>query len=180
MASRSLILAVLLVGALAVSVGAHDPADHAKIRADEAQAKVVEGAAAAGDSAKTWTEAAKERVNTLAAEAKGKVGETVEAAKDYAYDTVGIAKDTTGAAKDASYENVGAAKVKTAEGAAAAQDSAQSYLDMAKEKLNIFSKYVFSIFQDALYFSSNFHFSECVVGIVCHFNIADMAMVGLN
>jgi hypothetical protein len=46
-----------------------------------------------------------------------------------AKDTVGVAKGTTGAAKD-----------KLAESAAAAQASTESYLDLAEEKLNVFSK----------------------------------------
>lgn len=165
MASRSL-LAVLVLGMLLVSVGAHDHADHAKSRADEAQAKVVEGTAAAHDSAQSWTEAAKEKLNTVAADAKDKVGGTVGAATDYAYDAMGAAKeyayDTMGVAKD----TTGAAKEKSAEGAAAAQDSAQSYLDMAKEKLNVFSKYDFISFKRlSYYFSLLFHSLQCVFAI---------------
>lgn len=123
MASRSL-LAVLVFGTLLVAsaAGAHESA---KSGVDEAQAKVGDGAAAAQESAQSWTGAAKEKLSTLAADAKHKIEETVAGSKDAAYDSAGVAKEKTGEAQDAS----------------------QSYLEIAKEKLNAFTKYVSKSFE---------------------------------
>lgn len=121
-------LAVLVLGALVVCAAA-DTADHAKGKGDEAQAKVAEGAAAAHESAQTWTEMAKEKLNIFSSDAQEKAGDTVDAAKD-----------TAGSAKDKAADTVGTAKDKSAEGAAAAHETGHSYLDMAKEKLNEYIK----------------------------------------
>ena len=126
MAFRSL-LAVLVLAPLLVSAVAL----HVQRSAGAAQASVGEGAAAAQASTQSWTDAAKDTLTAFAADAKLKVGETVDVAGKYAYDSMG-------AAKDFAYDSMGVAKDTTG----AAQHSAESYLDMAKEKLNVFSKYV--------------------------------------
>lgn len=107
--SSSSWFAVLVVASLVVlSSAAVDSTDHAK-------GKAFDSAAAAHESAQTWSEVAKEKLSSYAADAK----HTVE-------NTMGMAKDTA------------------ADNAAAAQDHTQSYLDMAKEKLSAFTTYVFS------------------------------------
>jgi hypothetical protein len=132
----------------------------------------AEGAAAAGESAKSWAELAKDKLNVFASDAQEKTGETVGAAKDKtaesadaahghaksylelakeklhltgakAGETAGAAKDSAADATAKTYDTAGAAKDKTAESADAAQGQAKSYLELAKEKLNVFSKYVF-------------------------------------
>lgn len=128
MASSRSLISVLFLGTLLVCVsagvadvlGTKDPADHAAGSAAEAQAKAAEGAAAAKDSAQSWSELAKEKLNLMAGDTQAKTGETVGAAKD-----------------------------NSAAGAGAAQESAKSYLDLAKEKLNAFSKYVSKSFKSA-------------------------------
>jgi hypothetical protein len=68
----------------------------------------AEGVAAAGESAKSWADLAKDKLNVFASDAQEKTGETVGAAKD-----------------------------KTAESADAAHGHAKSYLELAKEKLHL-------------------------------------------
>ena len=170
---RSLVV-FLVLSALFVSAYATADPEHAKGSAAEAQAKTQEGAAAAGESAKSWAELAKEKLNVFGSEAQDKAAEGADAAQGHAKSYLDLAKEklhitgdktaeTAGAAKDTAadtaaqtkqktYDTAGAAKDKAAEGADAAQGHAKSYLELAKEKLNVFSKYVFKSAPDPTLF----------------------------
>lgn len=146
MASSRSLIAILLLGTLLVCASAGV--------ADVFGSKDSDSAAAtAKDSAQSWTEAAKEKLNLVAGETQEKTGEAVGTAKEKSADGAATGKSYLDQAKEKlnlaagetqakTGETVGAVKEKSAEGATTAQGTGKSYLELAKEKINAFSKYV--------------------------------------